>query len=135
MSGAESLDPRTVASNIYKYAEEVKRRYQHNEFMIEHYDKEMTDLNHLVELTSMSAKDERLAIKQMRENRRKRRICKDENILLFPLYEFLTKRNDEMLNALRTVSRHSDKQKAYVDKQEYKPRTGIVSAEVFKAIK
>lgn len=131
MKDGELFNPATATQRIYDLTSEAKRRFEENERMVGYYDKELTDLNHLIELAPFNAKEGYKLIKLVKANRLNRRKCKDENIMLKPLYDFLTYNNANQLKAIGGVNKDTKKAIEIAANQEYHPRTSIIPTESF----
>ncbi|MCD9026028.1 hypothetical protein [Cohnella silvisoli] len=131
MSKDFHFDPETAADNILFIFEAVIKRFEQNDLAVSRYDSERGDLDHMIELTSYNAAEGYQLVKNVRENRRARRICKDENLVLKPIYDFIRSNNDKLLKDMKVIARETEKKASYRDNQKYHPRTAIISVDDF----
>ncbi len=131
MLGQIQFDPKQAANQLLYLVETVLKQFEQNDASISKYDSERGDLDHIVELTSYNAAEGYQLVRKIRENRRKRRICKDENHAMKTLYEYI-KRNEGLLRDLRAIVKATEKQVAFLDSRQYHPRTGVITANEFE---
>jgi hypothetical protein len=131
MSTDFHFDPETATVNALFLIESVVKRFEQNDAAVVRFDSERGDLDHMIELTSFNAAEGYQLVKKVKDNRRARRICKDENLVMKPLYDFIRLNNDKFLKDIRGVAREAEKKASYRDNQKYYPRTPIVTAEEF----
>lgn len=127
-----TIDARNAAALLMEIFEGIPKRYEQNEQMIIHYDTELTDLNHLIELYAFDAAKGYQLSKQIQENRRQRRRHKDENLILESTYHFV-KKHAALIGGIRLVKEKADEKIAYVEKRIYHPRTETMKAAFEKA--
>jgi len=132
MSNQFHFDPDTAAENILFLIESVVKRFEQNDAAISRYDSERGDLDHMIELTTYNAAEGFQLVKRVKENRRARRICKDENLVMKPLYDYLKQNGEKLLKEMRTIAKATEKAVAYREKQKYHPRTNIITADEFE---
>ena len=123
-----NFEPERAAAQVLFLIESVVKRFEQNDAAVSRYDSERGDLDHVIELTAFSASQGYDLVKRIRDNRRARRICKDENLVMKPLYDFIQK-NGQIIRDLKRISRETERQAAYLENRQYHPRTGIISAE------
>ena len=126
------FDPDTAAADLLAIIENVIQRFESNDSSVSRFDSERGDLDHMIELTSYNAAEGYQLVKKVRENRRARRICKDENLVMKPLYEFIQAGGGKLLKEIRALVKETEKQARYRESRQYHPRTAIVSAGEFK---
>lgn len=131
MSTDYKFNPETATSNLLSLLESIVQRFDHNDAAISRYDSERGDLDHMIELTPFNASEGYKLIKKVKANRTARRVCKDENLVLKPMYDFIRLNNDKLLRDIRHVAKEAEKKKSYRDSQKYHPRSSIITPEEF----
>lgn len=126
------LDPNLVTELIYSQLLEVKRLYEQNERIIAQCELELTDLTHLAELVPLNALEGYKLANRIAKNRKRRRVCKDHNRVMQPLYELLRRQNGQILHDTKRAAADSAKNKKGLQERYYKPRSETVSAAEFK---
>lgn len=132
MSNEIHFDPDKAAGQILYLLESVIKRFDQNDNSIAKLDSERSDLDHMIELTAFNAAEGYQLVKKVKDNRRHRRICKDENHAMKPLYEFIKRNGDQMLRDYRRIAKETEKQSEYLEKRQYHPRTNVIAADVFQ---
>ena len=109
-----------------QFLREVVSRYESNERIRVECDQKSSGLLHYIELhDDMNASDGYQAHKKMAEVRRERRVCKNENELLAPLYSYI-QQNPKAINELTAVLGRCRAAKEAIDRQIYSARTDII---------
>lgn len=97
-------------------------RYDGNKARIVEIEAELTDLEHYMEIGKFKkVTDGYRMYRKLAELRRERRACKNENDLLWPIYEHF--HATEVLNRLSTVQGEVAKVKSAIDARYYQIRT------------
>ena len=105
---------------------EVVARYEGNELSITDCDRKSSDLLHYIELhEDMNASEGYKTYKKLALVRRERRISKNENVLLLPMYNFI-KQNPRLVNDLASVLGKTRAAKESIEKKIYSARTDII---------
>ena len=97
-----NVDAHHLTNQLISIFQTVKQTYERNENDIAFYNQEYTDITHALELLHFNAAQGYRLAKQLKANRANRRLAKDQNQQLQPLYELLT-RNQGFLKELRKV--------------------------------
>lgn len=124
-------DAKKYASQLEHIFNNVPRIYEMNEEYIHQCDKESGDLQHFIELTSFNASEGYKLAKELKENRTRRRECKDQNMLLKPLYD-LVKKHHHILKDIRKCISDIQKVENTMDNRTYTPRVRTEMQEAFQ---
>jgi len=109
-----------------QFLREVVSRYESNERIRVECDQKSSDLLHYIELhDDMNASDGYKTYKKLAEVRRERRVCKNENELLAPLYSYI-QQNPKAINELTAVLGRCRAAKEAIDRRIYSARTDII---------
>ena len=113
-------------SEFSHFLRDVVSRYEANERIRVECEQKSNDLLHLIELhDDMNASEGYKAYKKLAEVRRERRVCKNENELLAPLYAFI-QQNPKAINELAAVLGRCRAAKEAIDRRIYSARTDII---------
>lgn len=125
-------------SDMFQYADkladifaEVPRLFEKNDRRIEQLDKESGDLLHAIELLDFDDEQALHYIAQLRQNRLDRRRCKDQNLVLKPLYEYI-KTRPKVLTELRLCRKETEKACQLLADRSYHPRIRMELAQAFE---
>lgn len=110
---------------------EVPRIFEKNDRRIEQLDKESGDLMHAIELLEYDEEQGIRYIEEIKENRRSRRRCKDQNLVLKPLYDYI-KAHPKILQELRLCEKESEKLCQVLADRKYYPRIRMELAKAFE---
>lgn len=125
----EEYDQTNALETICEFSHflrDVVSRYEANERIRVECEQKSNDLLHLIELhDDMNASDGYKAYKKLAEVRRERRVCKNENELLAPLYAFI-QQNPKAINELAAVLGRCRAAKEAIDRRVYSARTDII---------
>lgn len=102
------VSAKVAASSLLEISTWVRSRYEQNEGDLVYYEKEFNDLTHALEFVEFDKDNGFEIAKQLRENRINRRLAKDENEVLKPLYELLRKYKtlENELNSIKVKTRN-----------------------------
>ena len=117
----DTLHPDQRLTDFLSFCNEVLSRYDGNIAECEALDNSLNDLMHYVELTDDCRPKICVA---MREARRQRRLCKNENDLLKPLYDYLSDKT--LINKLSQVLGKVRTANEMVTKRTYIARTDAI---------
>ena len=112
------------SSTIVTIFQDVIRTYENNLDIIRQTEETLNDLNHEAELSeNKDMYRGYLLYKEIRDVRRKRRLAKDENLLLKDLYDYLsTQQGQAFKNKIRDIQGRSAKVYEAQQHRTYKPR-------------
>lgn len=112
------------SSTIVTIFQDVIRTYENNLDIIRQTEETLNDLNHEAELSeNKDMYHGYLLYKEIRDVRRKRRLAKDENLLLKDLYDYLsTQQGQAFKNKIRDIQGRSAKVYEAQQHRTYKPR-------------
>lgn len=85
------INAKNATGKIHEAIKWTLFTYEQNESNILYYENEYLDLAHGLEFVEFDVEDGYEFAKQLKENRQKRRQAKEENEILRPLYEILTR--------------------------------------------
>lgn len=125
------FDPFTAPQLIAELAENIVRRYEKNDTEISRLDSEWGDIAHLIELATFDAAEGRRILRKQKENRKARRRCKDENAVMRPLYEYLTKNDDQIMKELRRSGKEAGRVASNQKNRQYSPRSDMFTKAEF----
>ncbi len=117
----DTLHPRENLEQFLRFCSDVVSRYEGNIRECEDMDNKLNDLLHYIEMTDDDDPNISLAV---RESRRQRRLCKNENDLLRPLYDFLSDKT--FTNKLSQVLGRVRAAKETVENRTYITRTTAI---------
>jgi predicted nuclease with TOPRIM domain len=120
--------------NLREILSEIPSMYENNDKRIERIDKENGDLLHALELLEI---DEQQAVQytnEIRNNRLERRKCKDENLILKPLYDFI-KQNPKVAKEIRICQQETKRMCGVLRSRTYNPRVREDLTELFVVAK
>ena len=104
----------------------VVAQYEANERMRSECEQKSQDLLHFIELhDDMNASEGYKIYRKMADVRRERRISKNENELLSPLYNFI-QQNQRFINELSSVLGKTRTAKELIEKRIYSARTDVI---------
>ncbi|MEY9097022.1 hypothetical protein [Paenibacillus sp. RC84] len=122
------MKPREIANQLINLLKDVKGIYEQNENDDKYLNNEYTDLTHALEFLELDEENGPELLKQLQSNRRMRRMAKETNELLQPLYELATNPKgpfaelDRVLKKIQEVERFQSNRKytarARTDMQE-----------------
>lgn len=131
----------TEAKSLAEYVESIRKaivevpaKYEENLRKIDELEKEGNDLLHALELLDI---DETIAAEyaaDMRRNRLERRRCKDENLILKPLYDFI-KQHPKLSGEVRICQQDTKKACGILKARTYHPRVRVDLIEKFEKAK
>ena len=112
------------SSTIVTIFQDVIRTYENDLDIIRQREEALNDLNHEAELSeNEDMYHGYLLYKEIRDVRRKRRLAKDENLLLKDLYDYLsTQQGQAFKNKIRDIQGRSAKVYEAQQHRTYKPR-------------
>ena len=123
----DTLLPDEKITSALSFFREVKARYDGNIRAVLEKESELQDLEHCAELhQDMDCKGGYALYKKIREARRERRAYKNENELLFPVYEWIG-HNENALNKLAEALGRVRKTAEVIDNRQYTPRTDVLA--------
>ena len=115
-------------NTIREFSEKIKsmiNRYEGNKAKIFEIENELNDLEHYMEIGNFKNVPEGYRLyRKLAELRRERRACKNENDLLWPIYEHF--HATEVLNRLTKVQGECSKLKDTIDSRYYAVRTDVL---------
>ncbi len=124
----DSINPEDQIRTFLTFVRNVQARYNENARRLEEYHQQELDLNHYAELSeNLNARDGYAYYKKVRDMRRARRECKNENELLKPLIEFLsTAQSQNFINQLSETQGRCRNAKATISSRTYTMRTNVL---------
>lgn len=147
MIGSSSLNLKAGVSILSEVAEliqyvdsirgaltEVPARFDANVRKMEELEKESNDLLHAIELLDIDEAQAAEYATDMRRNRLERRRCKDENMVLKPLYDFI-KQHPKLVNEVRVCQQDTKKACGILKGRSYHPRVRVDLIEKFEKAK
>lgn len=121
----DSTKPEETIRNFVADIRGMISKYDWNKNRIEEIETQLVDLEHYIEIASYKTVPNGYKLyRQLAELRRERRACKNENDLLWPIYEYF--HATEVLNRLSAVQGDVAKVKGAVDSRCYLVRTDIL---------
>lgn len=121
----DSTRPEETIRNFVADIRGMIAKYEYNKNRIAEIETELVDLEHYIEIASYKTVPNGYKLyRKMAELRRERRACKNENDLLWPVYEYF--HATEVLNRLSTLQGDVAKVKGAVDSRSYLVRTDIL---------
>lgn len=117
-----NIDPSELVEQLINIFTDIPEIYAENDKEVERRDYEHSDLTHVVELSTFGSVQGYRLVKQIQENRRKRREAKDQNFIMRPLYDFIMK-NQSILPQLHKVRMDVMKQIKVNAERQYHPRS------------
>lgn len=116
------VDIEKVINDFLSVINDIPALYEQNDNEIIRLDAEYGDLTHLVEFTNFSSVQGFRIVKRIKENRLKRRKCKDENNLIKGINEYIG-RSKSIFIDLHKIKTEIRRQKTYMEEQRtYNPR-------------
>lgn len=125
----DSLMPEQHLKEFVAFLKSVQARYDENFRIVGECDLKGQDLLHKIELgDDMDVLHGYRIHKTIRNVRRQRRICKNENDLLRPLYSYLEK-HDDLIPQLERLQGEIGLLKSAIDDRKYAVRTQVLKEE------
>lgn len=125
----DSLQPEQNLKAFIAFLKSVQARYNDNFRIVGECDLEGQDLLHKIELgDDMDVLHGYRIHKAIRNVRRQRRVCKNENDLLRPLYAYLEK-HDDLIPQLERLQGEIGLLKSAIDDRKYAVRTHVLKEE------
>lgn len=125
----DSLQPAQQLKAFIAFLKSVQARYDENFRLVGECDLKGQDLLHKIELgDDMDVLNGYRIHKTIRNVRRQRRICKNENDLLRPLYAYLEK-HDDLIPQLERLQGEIGLLKSAIDDRKYAVRTHVLKEE------
>ena len=124
----DSVHPEDQIRAFIAFARSVHMRYEENARRLEEYHQQEQDLLHYAELAdNLNARDGYTYYNKLREMRRVRRECKNENELLKPVVEFLSSpASKDFLNQLSQMQGRCRNAKTTISQRMYTMRTDVI---------
>lgn len=123
----DSLSPSDCLKAFLSFLRQVKPRYEDNFHLVGEADYKTQDILHEIEMSrDKDIRNGYDAYKLLREVRRDRRVCKNENELLRPVITFLEK-NPTLIDDLERLQSHCQQLKETIDDRYYTMRTDVLS--------
>lgn len=121
----DSTKPEETIRNFVADIRGMISKYEWNKTRIEEIETQLVDLEHYIEIARFKTVANGYKLyRKLAELRRERRCCKNENDLLWPIYEYF--HATEVLNRLSTVQGDVAKVKGAIDGRCYLVRTDIL---------
>lgn len=120
--------------SIREALSEVPAKYDANVRKMEELEKESNDLLHALELLDIDEAQAAEYAADMRRNRLERRRCKDENMVLKPLYDFI-RQHPKLVNEVRICQQDTKKACGILKGRSYHPRVRVDLIEKFEKAK
>jgi hypothetical protein len=130
----KQLDAQSTVSALVNMLKDVKHTYENNQQDITYLDNEYNDLNHAIELLNLNASQGFKMYKQLKKNRTDRRIAKDTNQQLKPLYDFL-QNHSKLIKELNQIQNEVQKIKKQQKNRDYRLRVRSDMQEAFDKAK
>lgn len=90
------MKPVEAGDSILQNINYILKTYPSNNDRIDELEKQLCDIQHQIELSIFDIQRGYRFAKQIQEIRKERRVLKDENELLRPIYEFLNQNNNKI---------------------------------------
>ena len=125
----DSLRPEESLRSFLDFTRAVLMRYKENGRLLAEYEKQTQDLLHYIELhENLSAARGFAMYTKLRNIRRARRVCKDENELLKPLVDFLISGKSQTDQLAKILGSCRAAREA-IDARQYRLRTDVLREE------
>jgi hypothetical protein len=83
------MTPIEAGETILKCLDYINQQYESNYELINELDKQLCDIQHTIEFTALDIQRGYKLAKQLQDIRKRRRIAKDENELLYHMHDYL----------------------------------------------
>ena len=118
------MTPIETGESILRYIDHISETYFANYNQIGELDRQLCDLNHIIEFTPMDIQKGYKYAKQLQDIRRERRALKDENEMLKPMYDFLsTGQSTAFRNGLANAIGKAKQRERTLPLRVYTPRS------------
>ena len=118
------MTPVEAGKNILRYIDHISEAYSTNYDRIGELDRQLCDLNHIIEFTPMDIQKGYKYAKQIQDIRRERRALKDENEMLKPMYEFLQQGTSKaFINGFANALNRAKQRERALPARIYTPRS------------
>ena len=122
----DSSHPEEVIRTLVAQMKSMVARYDANKNRVQEIEAELLDLYHYIEIASnQKVTDGYKLYRRMAELRRERRACKNENDLLWPVYQYF--HATDVLPKLANVQGEVAKAQSAIDMRVYSVRTDALS--------
>ena len=118
----ELLDGEKMSHAIYNNINDIIRAFRSNEEKLQQYHNELLDLEHIIEFQDANIVSGYKLYKQLQTLRRKRRILKNEQQSIEPLYNFLIKYKS-FYELIPNIQSSCAKQNNNIKSKVYSPRS------------
>jgi hypothetical protein len=118
------MTPIETGESILRYIDHISEAYSANYDRIGELDRQLCDLNHIIEFTPMDIQKGYKFAKQLQDLRKERRALKDENELLKPIHKFLsTGQSTAFRNGLANAIGKAKQRERTLPLRVYTPRS------------
>lgn len=124
----------SYVDTIGEILKDVPAKFEANLRQIDHLEKETNDLIHALELLDVDEEQAAQYATDIRKNRLERRRCKDENVVLKPLYDFI-KLHPKLAKEMKTCHEETKKACRLLKGRYYNPRVRTDLIEKFEKAK
>lgn len=113
-----------VISTFLKLVDTIQKEYETAYGFVSEKDKELTDITHKAELSSLKQNEKAKLMTELQHNRRERRYWKNKVDEFAPLYELMSNSKEfkSTIAQLKQVLGKVRKAEEYLENRTYKPR-------------